>query len=353
MYIIIAILIFGVLIAVHELGHFVAAKVFGVRVNEFSIGMGPVIFQKTRGETDYSLRLLPIGGFCAMEGEEGASEDPRALQNKGMLARFVIFAAGAFMNFLAGFLILLILCSNLAFVYEPVITGFADGFTAQGAQGLQTGDRILSIDGERVYLYEDISVFLNMGDGESYDFVVLRSGERVTVKDFPLSPKAYPNADGTTSVRFGLNFGETVEATPMVKIKTACLNAVDFVRMVWYSLKMLITGQVGLSDMAGPVGIVTTISDVGESAASPLIALANIGYLAAFIAINLAVMNLLPIPALDGGQIFLMYATALIEKVTGRRVNPKYAGYLNYAGFVALMLFMLVVTLSDITKLFV
>ena len=352
MYIIIAILIFGVLIAVHELGHFLAAKAFGVRVNEFSIGMGPALFQKTKGETDYSLRILPIGGFCAMEGEEGDSDDPRALQNKGLFARFVIFAAGAFMNFVAGFLILIVLCSQMAFMYEPVITGFAEGFTAQGEQGLMPGDRILSIDGERIYLYEDISIFLNMGDGKSYDFVVQRDGEKVVLKDLALSPKTYPNGDGTSSVRFGLNFGEIVEATPFVQLKMACLNAADFVRLVWYSLKMLVTGQVGLSDMSGPVGIVTTISDVGQSSASLFMALANIGYLTALIAINLAVMNLLPIPALDGGQIFIMFATALVKKVTGRPVDSKYAGYLNYAGFVALMLFMLVVTLSDITKLF-
>lgn len=353
MYIIIAILIFGVLIAVHELGHFLAAKLFGVRVNEFSIGMGPAVWQRKKGETAYSLRLLPIGGFCAMEGEDEGSDDPRALNNKGLFPRFIIFAAGAFMNFLTGFLILVWLCSNLAFVYTPVITGFADGFEAQGENGLTAGDRIISIDGERVLLYEDVSIFLNLGNGETYDFVVERDGRHITLTDLPLAPKEYLNEDGTSSVRFGLNFGEIVEATPLVKLKMAGLHSADFVRLVWYSLEMLVTGQVGLSDMSGPVGIVTTISDVGQGSTSLFMAAANIGYLTALIAINLAVMNLLPIPALDGGQIFIMFATALVTKVTKRPVNPKYAGYLNYAGFMALMLFMLVVTASDIFKLFV
>ena len=352
MYIIIAILIFGVLIAVHELGHFLAAKAFGVRVNEFSIGMGPAIFQKTKGETDYSLRILPIGGYCAMEGEEDGSSDPRALNNQGLFPRLIIFAAGSFMNFVAGFLILIALFSHSEVFLTPTIVSFADGFTAQSEQGLMPGDRILSIDGERIFVYEDVSVFLNMGNHKSYDFVVQRNGERVVLNDVPLSPQAYPNGDGTTSVRFGLNFGETVEATLLTKAKMACLNAADFVRMVWYSLKMLITGQVGFSDMSGPVGIVTTISDVGENSTSVFMALANIGYLTALIAINLAVMNLLPLPALDGGHIFLMFATTLITKITGKKVDPKYTGYLNYAGFLALMLFMLVVTMSDITKLF-
>ncbi len=352
MYIIVAILVFGVLIAVHELGHFLAAKAFGVRVNEFSIGMGPAILQKRKGETEYSLRILPIRGYCAMEGEEEGSEDPRALNNQGLFPRFIIFAAGSFMNFLTGFLILIALFSQSAAFLTPTIVGFADGFVSQGEQGLMAGDRILSIDGERIFMHEDVSVFLNMGNHESYDFVVRRNGERVVLNDVPLSPQEYSNGDGTSSVRFGLNFGETVEATPLVKVKMACLNAADFVRMVWYSLKMLVTGQVGLSDMSGPVGIVTTISDVGQNSASIFMALANIGYLTALIAINLAVMNLLPLPALDGGHIFLMFATAIIAKITGKKVDPKYAGYLNYAGFLALMLFMLVVTMSDITKLF-
>lgn len=352
MYIIIAILIFGVLIAVHELGHFLAAKAFGVRVNEFSIGMGPTILQTTKGDTSYSLRLLPIGGFCAMEGDENASDDPKALNNKGLFARFVIFAAGAFMNFVAGFLILLLLYSNAHAFYEPVITSFAEGFTAQGEEGLMPGDRILSIDGERIYLYEDISIFLNMGNGESYDFVVKRDGQKVVLNDVPLAPKAYPNGDGTSSVRFGINFGEITEATPLRKLEATCLNSVDFVRLVWYSLKMLVTGQVGLSDMSGPVGIVTTISDVGQSSASIFMAIANIGYLTAMIAINLAVMNLLPIPGLDGGRILFLAVDAVSLLLFKRKVPEKYQAAINMVGMLALLGFMLLITVKDVFQVF-
>ena len=352
MYILIAILIFGFLIAVHELGHFMAAKAFGVRVNEFSVGMGPAVLRKKKGDTEYSLRILPIGGYCAMEGEEEDSDAPGALNQQGLLARLVIFAAGAFMNFVVGFLLLLLLCSQMSFAYQPVISGFADGFQAEGAQGLMAGDRIVSIDGERIYLYEDISIFLNMGNGESYDFVVQRDGERVVLEDLPLAPREYLNADGTTSFRFGLEFQETVEMTPLRQLQHAWLNAVDFVRLVWYSLEMLFTGQVGLSELSGPVGIVTTISDVGQQSASWYMALTGIAYLTALIAINLAVMNLLPLPALDGGHIFIMIISAIITKITKKPVDPKYEGYLNYGGFMALMLLMLVVTISDIAKLF-
>ena len=232
-----------------------------------------------------------------------------------------------------------------------VETGFADGFPSQGEQGLMVGDRIVSIDGERIFLYSDVSIFLSMGDQAHYDVVVRRDGQRVALKQLPLSPQAYPNADGSSSVRFGLDFGQSEKATALVKLKVAGLNSLDFVRLVWYSLKMLVTGQVGLSEMSGPVGIVTTISDVGHQSGSLLAAAANIGYFASLIAINLAVMNLLPLPALDGGHIFFMYASALVTKVTKRPVNPHYEGILHYAGFIALMIFMVVVTVSDVLKL--
>lgn len=158
-YIIAAILIFGVLIAVHELGHFLAAKACGVRVNEFAIGMGPALLKKTKGDTQYSLRLLPIGGFCAMEGEEDSS-DPAALNNQGFWQKLLIFAAGALMNFLAGLIIILVLYAGVKAVNVPVIRGFAEGCPLESASGLQVGDRILSIDGERIYTFSDVSLLL-------------------------------------------------------------------------------------------------------------------------------------------------------------------------------------------------
>lgn len=161
-YILAAILVFGVLIAVHELGHFMAAKACGVRVNEFSIGMGPALWKKQKGETQYSLRLFPVGGFCAMEGEEEDSDDPAALNNQGFWAKLLIFAAGAAMNFLAGLLIILALYAGAQAFYEPVVVGFADGCPLESAEGLQTGDRILRIDGERVYVYSDIGLLLGL-----------------------------------------------------------------------------------------------------------------------------------------------------------------------------------------------
>lgn len=350
-YIIIAIVIFGVLIGVHELGHFIAAKLCGVRVNEFAIGMGPAAWQRTRGETTYSLRVLPIGGYCAMEGEDGESDDPRALNSQTLFKRFIIFVAGAFMNFVVGVVIIFVLFSSAGAFYTSEITGLAEGFPSRGESGLMTGDVVKSIDGEPIYIYSDISLFLSMGNGETYDFVVERDGARVVLDNVYMPLETYKSTDGEDYQGHGIFFGATEKATIGKKVEMTALNSIDFVRLVWYSLGKLVTGAVGLNDMSGPVGIVTTISDVGQQSASVADAAQNIAYLAALIAINLAVMNLLPIPALDGGQIFLMLVSAAITAITKKKLDPKWEGYINTAGFAALMLLMVVITFSDVFKL--
>lgn len=350
-YILVAILIFGVLIAVHELGHFMAAKACGVRVNEFSIGMGPSLLKKQKGETLYSLRLLPVGGYCAMEGEEENSNDPAALNNKNFWQKLLIFAAGAIMNFVAGFVILLILNASAAAFYTPVITGFADGCPLQSENGLQTGDRIWSIDGERVYVYGDLSLLLPRGNGTDFDLVVVRNGEKVALTDFPMTKAEYPSADGSTYTGYGLYFG-TEKATFGSRIANSWYNAVDFVRLVRLSLQMLISGEAGFKDMSGPVGIVTTISDVGEQSASAGAAAANIANLAALIAVNLAVMNLLPLPALDGGKIFFLVVNALCMLTIRRKIPEKYENYIHLVGFILLMVLMVAITFQDVWKIF-
>ena len=332
-YIIAAILIFGVLIAVHELGHFLAAKACGVRVNEFSIGMGPTILHKTKGDTTYSLRLLPIGGFCAMEGEEEDSNDPTALNNQSFWKKLIIFAAGA-----------------KAF-YVPVITDFADGCPLQSESGLQVGDRLVSIDGERVYVYSDVSLLLGRNKTGVFDLKVKRDGQTVTLKDFPMERAEYTDQQGQTYTGFGLMFGAE-EATVGSRLRYSWNNAVDFVRIVRLSLQMLVTGEAGLKDVSGPVGIVSTITDVGEQAESASAAVENIAYLAALLAVNLAVMNLLPLPALDGGKIFFLVVNALCMLTIRKKIPEKFESYVHLAGFALLMLLMLVITFQDVWKLF-
>ena len=346
-YILAAILVFGVLIAVHELGHFMAAKACGVRVNEFSIGMGPALWKKQKGETQYSLRLLPVGGFCAMEGEEEDSDDPAALNNQGFWAKLLIFAAGAAMNFIAGLLIILVLYAGAKAFYEPVITDFADGCPLESAEGLQTGDRIVRIDGERVYVYSDIRLLLGLNKTGVFDLVVERNGEKVTLTDFPMAPQTYTDQNGASYTSYGLYFGATLGR----KLSYTWNNAVDFVRLVRLSLQMLLTGEAGVKDLSGPVGIVSTMTQVGEQAGSVRAAVENIAYLAALIAVNLAVMNLLPLPALDGGKIFFLVINAIGMLLFKKQIPAKYENYIHFAGLVLLLALMAVITLSDVWKL--
>lgn len=351
LYIIFALLIFGILIAVHEAGHFAAAKSLGVKVNEFAIGMGPAIFKKQRGETLYALRVFPVGGYCAMEGEDENSSDPRAFTCQPVWKRFIILFAGAFMNFLLGFLILLILSSQATAFYVPVISDFMDGFSLEGESGLMVGDRILKIDDEPIYIYSDLSVFFPRGNGSTFDIEIERGDEKLILNDFPLTLKEY-TVDGVTESKYGIYFS-TEPATVLAKLENAWFTSVDVVRLVKMGLIDLVSGRASVKDMSGPVGIVSFMSDAGEQAASVWDAIANISYIGAFIAVNLAVMNLLPLPALDGGRIFFMFVTAAIEKVRKKRLDPKYEGYVHAAGLALLLLLMVFVTFNDIVKLVV
>ena len=228
LYILVAVLVFGVLIAVHELGHFLAAKACGVKVNEFSIGMGPAIFKKQKGETLYALRCLPFGGFCAMEGEDETSEDPRALENQGFWAKLLIFAAGAAMNFLAGLLIILCLYGGAKAFVTPVIADFAQGCPLEGT--LLAGDKVTAIDGERIYVYSDVSLLLNLKQSGTHDLTVLRNGEKVELSSVPMELREYTDKNGNAYTGYGLTFS-VKEAGVGDRIGYSFANAIDFVRM--------------------------------------------------------------------------------------------------------------------------
>lgn len=349
-YILAAILVFGVLIAVHELGHFMAAKACGVRVNEFSIGMGPALWKKQKGETQYSLRLFPVGGFCAMEGEEEDSDDPTALNNQGFWAKLLIFAAGAAMNFIAGLLIILVLYADAQAFYVPVVAGFADGCPLESADSLQEGDRLLRIDGEKVYVYSDISLLMGLNKTGAFDLQIERNGEVITLRDFTMERREYTDQNGKAYTGYGLYFGAE-EATLGRKLSYSWNNAMDFARLVRLSLQMLVTGQAGVKDLSGPVGIVSTMTQVGEQAATTRAAVENIAYLAALIAVNLAVMNLLPLPALDGGKIFFLVINAVSMQLFKKQIPAKYENYIHFAGLILLLALMAVITFSDVRKL--
>ena len=346
-----AILIFSVLIFVHELGHFMAAKFSGVQVNEFSMFMGPALWKKKVGETLYAIRLIPIGGYCAMEGEDGGSDNPRSFDKAAWWKRLIILAAGAAMNFIIGVLIMVMVYLPVRQVVVPVIHSFEEFSTVDGANGLQVGDRILEVDGEKLYVQSDFSLILTLNGGDVHDLVVERQGKRVVLDDLLMEKHEVTYEDGSTGMLYGMNFSVEDLDFPG-KLAYAWNNSLDTVRMVRLSLQMLFTGKAGFSDMSGPVGIVVQMSDVAEASETWVDALLNMLYFGGFIAINLAVMNLLPIPALDGGRIVGVLLTTAVEAVTKKKIDPKYEGYLHGAGIVLLLGLMAIIMFKDIIGLF-
>ena len=346
-----AILLFSLLIFVHELGHFVAAKLSGVQVNEFSMFMGPLLWSKQIGETTYSLRLIPIGGFCAMEGEDGGSDNPRSFNKAAWWKRLIILVAGAAVNFVMGVLLMVLIYLPAQQEIAPVISSFEPFCTINGPEGLQVGDRIVELDGERIYVQSDFSMLLQFNPGNTHDLVVERDGKKVTLPNFHMEKHTVTDEDGVTRQLYGMNF--TIEELNLSgRLRYAWNQSMDTVRLVRLSLQMLVRGQAGLKDMSGPVGIVQQMSVVADSSPTKLDALMNLLYFGGFIAINLAVMNLLPIPALDGGRVVCLLLTTAVEAVTKKKIDPKYEGYLHSAGMIVLLAFMALLMFKDIFVLF-
>ena len=348
MTILFAILIFSLLIFVHELGHFIAAKLSGVQVNEFAVFMGPAIAKWQRGETKYSIRCIPIGGFCAMEGEDGDTDNPRSFQKAAWWKRLIILVAGAAMNLVTGFLLLAITFAPVEAIITPVIADADTGCTVVYEEGLHVGDRILEVDGEKIYMSSDFSMILALNPGEVHDLVVERDGGKVQLNDLRMEKHLFPGED---TERFGFSFG-IEELNFFGKLKWTCYQTINVVRSVRLSLQMLIDGQAGFKDMTGPVGIVQIMSETAAASDTTMDAILNMVYFGGFIAINLAIMNLLPIPALDGGRVAGLLLTTVIEAVTGRKINPKFEGYIHGAGMVLLLALMALVMFKDIFTVF-
>ena len=351
MAIIFAILIFSFLIFVHELGHFMAAKASGVQVNEFSMFMGPTLVKWQRGETVYSIRSIPLGGFCAMEGEDKDTDNPRSFQKAAWWKRLVILLAGAAMNFISGFLIFALVLSPSEGFVQPVIAEAEPGNTIVYEEGLHIGDRILKIDGNRVFISSDTNLLFGLQPGDTHDLVVDRDGKKIELNDFPMQLHEFENGDGSVTKRYGIRFAYC-EKTLGSLISYTWNNCLSVVQSVKLSLQMLISGQAGLTDVAGPVGIVQMMNTTAQASATALDAVLNLLYFGAFISVNLAVMNLLPIPALDGGRAVALLLTVVIESITRKKINPKYEGYIHAAGMVLLLGFMAVVMFKDIFVIF-
>lgn len=337
-----ALLFFGVIIMIHECGHFTCAKLFKVKVNEFSLGMGPALFKRKKGDTLYAVRLFPIGGYVAMEGEDDASEDERAFNKKPVWQKMIIVVAGALMNLILGFILMvLLLTTSTDLIGTNTIKEFyPDAVSSQ--YGLQAGDRFVEIDGHHVWSELDLSFLMSRSQDGVFDFVVERDGEKVTLNDVHFATE---QQNGITLIQYDfIIIGEQPGFLNIVK--NAFTQSASIVRMVWLSVFDLVTGRYGMSELAGPVGTVDIIADVTAQAVSSG-SLTNLLTIMAFITINVGVANLLPLPALDGGR-FLFLA---IEAVRRKPVNPKYEGYVHAAGLALLLLLMVVVTYNDIARI--
>ncbi len=341
---IIAIVFFGFVIMFHEFGHFVFAKLFKVKVNEFSLGMGPTLIKKKKDETTYSVRLLPIGGFVSMEGEDEESTDERAFNNKPVWQRIIIVAAGGVINLIMGVIIVAVMLCQTDLIGTTQIRSFYDN--AMSAQsGLEAGDEIVEINGKHVFSQYDISFLMMRDDDGIMDFVVERDDKKVAVDNVKFRTSPIEGQEHLIKIEYDFII---VGVKPDLKsvAKYAVLESVSIGRMVWVSLFDLVTGKYGLSELSGPIGVVTYVADAAEQSSTQMdwTPLLNI---MALIAINIGLFNLLPIPALDGGRMLFL----LVELVIRRPVPQKFEKWVHVVGLVLLFGFMILISFKDIISL--
>ena len=332
--VLIAILFFELIIIIHEGGHFVAARLMNIKVNEFSIGMGPKVFQFKKGETLYSLRWILFGGYCAMEGEDENSEDERAFSNKKVIQRIFVVVAGALMNLVLGFVIVGIIVCSQNLVGTTTIAKFDEN--AKSSQTLMVGDEIKSIDGMRVYTSTDVTTGLTRSADSKLDMVVIREGrEKKITAEFDMEEfegKQYIKMDFWI-----LGVPKTFSSV----IKEAGGQFVSYARMVFLSVHDLIAGRYGVSDLSGPVGAVSVVSEAVKTNYNAMLKIM------ALLTINVGLFNLFPIPALDGWRLFLL----IFEGIFRKKLPAKWEWAINGAGLILLLGFMCIITFSDIRKL--
>lgn len=333
MTIIYAIIIFCMLIFVHELGHFIVAKACGVKVNEFAIGMGPALLKKQKGETQYSVRAFPIGGYCAMEGEDEDSDDERAFNNKPAWQRACVLAAGSFMNLLTA-VVLLIIIAFWSGQPTTTIDKVVENSPAYEA-GILQGDKIVEVDGQKVDDWSDIIEFIGMSKSETAEIKIERDGSELMLT----SELAYDEEAGRNKV----GIIAQSEHDLIYAVKSGVKNTGTMTVMMYDIIKQLFTGDVAVKELSGPVGIVYAVNDSAKSG------LIYVIYLTALLSLNLAIMNMLPLPALDGGRLIFL----VIRKITGRRVTDEMEGKVHFIGIMLLLLLMVYVTWNDIVRFIV
>lgn len=328
-----SIIIFLLVILIHEFGHFIIAKMNGVSVLEFSIGMGPKLFQRESNGTLYSLRVLPVGGYCQLEGEDEENDSPNSLNNQSPLVRLKVILAGAIMNFILAFILLILLMSVSRVSTE--VSGVLEDSPAYSS-GIQTGDKIVSINGKNINDGEELLQNIKESQGD-LDIGVIRDSQSKNIK---VTPRLENNVR-----KIGVNFQEEYDIKNFSLIKGFKKGVITFLNltgMLYKFLGMLITGQLGLGGVSGPVGVVKEIGNAAKTG------VANLIFLLAYININLGVFNLLPIPALDGGRAIFI----LIEMIFGKKISQEKEGYIHMVGLILLLALIAVVTIKDVIKLF-
>lgn len=341
------ILILGIIILVHEFGHFIWAKKFGVFVHEFAIGMGPKIFSRTKGETVYSIRAIPVGGFCALAGEDGEETDEKGKKipkkrkffAKPIWQRFLILFFGAGNNFILAFILLfLIAIIGGAPVMDPIIAGVTEGYPMEQA-GIEAGDKILAVNGHKTKTIDDVQLYITLnGEGKKIDLKIEDSEGKV--KDYTIKPKKVKE-DGQTNYYYGVEFEAEVERGFFVSIKYSFVKMGAILRQMVVVLGSLFTGGLSINNLSGPVGI---YSVVGEAKTYGILTMMQ---LTALLSVNVGFLNLIPFPAFDGGRIFLL----LIEKIRRKPLKAETENLINTVGFILIMILALYVTGHDIFRL--
>lgn len=340
--IILAILIFSFIVFFHELGHFLLAKMNGVEVNEFAVGMGPAIYSREYKGTKYAVRIFPIGGFCAMGEDDEATESPNNFNNKSVWARISVIAAGPVFNFILAFIFSVILTAMVGYD-KPVVSGVEEGYPAAEA-GIQAGDTIVRMGGKRIHLFREVSVYNQFHQGEEVAVTYRRNGEEKTVTLTPKEDKELGYE------RLGISSSGYEKANLLTALQYGVYVERFWINTTLESLKMLVTGKVGIDQLSGPVGIVDVVDDSYKESRSYgfMAVLAQLLYIAILISANLGVMNLLPLPALDGGRLVFLF----VEAVRRKRVPPEKEGYVHLVGIACLMILMVFVMFNDIRRVF-
>jgi len=328
---------FGIMILSHEFGHFITAKASKMNVEEFSIGMGPAIFKRRKGDTLYSLRVLPIGGYVKIEGEDGENISSNSFTRKPFLARFSVLFAGSFMNILFAIILSMIIIIFSEAIPSTTISKMQDN-NISSSYGLLPGDKIIKIENKKVNVYSDIIFSLSQSYAEPVDITVKRDGKTIKLEnvEFPVIEE-----NGIKAYTFDYYFYPE-NKNILTVIKHGFFQCIAITRAIWQSLIDLFVGKAGISQLSGPVGTTKVIGEAAKAGIESLM------FFMIFLSINLGLINLLPFPALDGGRIFLL----IIEKIRRKPLNPKFEGALNLIGFALLMLLMVYVTFNDIVRLF-